>query len=112
MSHDPIAAYYALGPTTYRALVRLTLSQGDSDIGEMEQYLDVILAEGAELAGPTLHVRFEGVRNLQLQQSDLSLITFSHIEIGRAEAGFVVKSEDGLLRFTCRTFTCGKVEAK
>ena len=105
-----IEQYYALNPTSYRTMVQINLSQSiSSDTDEMEQQLDLVLAKGADICGEQLRLVFKGVRNLRLEQSELSLMTFSHLEIKQRTSDFRIRNEDDLLSFSCRDFDTNKL---
>jgi hypothetical protein len=99
-----IDEYYSLSPTLYRDLVSLLFTQGMSEAGVMEQRLELILARKIEEPADTLCLSFDGVRELHFVQSDLSLVSFSHVEITDSGSHFDVRNEDRLLRFRCRQF--------
>jgi hypothetical protein len=107
-----VREYYALNPTAYFIVRLVSLSQGISPARVNEQSLYVVL--GRELGGssPCLHIEFQGVRKLVLQQPEWSQISLGHLEITQITADPAVTEkyavrdagQDSLISFECRDF--------
>ena len=107
-----ITAYYALKPAQYSVLASLTLSQGLDDAGVCEQSLSLLMQQEFGRSGPCLHLEFHGVRNLMLQQPELSLMSIGHIQISAGSEGPNIQSkylvrdpeQERVIWFECRDF--------
>jgi hypothetical protein len=84
---DKIAQYYGLGPTDFRIVKSLSLTQAtDSATGEMRQNFAIVLAKDDSFSGDMLYIDLLGVRSLRLKQPSWSMISLSNLEITMAPA--------------------------
>jgi hypothetical protein len=80
--------------------------------GAYEQVLSLVLQKDLAILAGSLHLEFQGVRKLVLQQPDWSVISvgFLDISIGRDVAGIVGNlfvrdtDQERVVRFECRDF--------
>ena len=108
-----VEEYYRLQPTSYTTLRSLQLTQTSGPAGVCEQRLSIVLSKDINPEDTCLHTEFHGVRNLQLNQPDWSLISIGHLEIvvGRdipdINSNYLVRDpeQERILWFECREFT-------
>lgn len=95
-----IAEYYALKPSNYGPVVRLTYSQAQPEETAMVQHsLELVLSRFPSLSEDRLVLCFVGVSDLQFSQPLWSLATFGLIELHECDSGFRATEEEGLISF-------------
>lgn len=113
MQREKIDRYYELSPTQYSVVETLLLKQGFDSDNVMKQSLSIVMKKPLDHPSKeVMYLDFFGIRNLELNQPDWSLISIPHIEIvlgidvpNCAEQYYVRDpSQERVIRFSCEDF--------